>query len=66
MLRKRYVSYLRVSTTKQGETGLGVDPQREAVRRYDLSHHGEQIAELVKAESGGVFIIAFKIGRAHV
>ena len=45
MVSKRYVSYLRVSTPKQGENGLGVEAQREAVRRYLLSHHGEQIAE---------------------
>jgi len=32
MVSKRYVSYLRVSTTKQGENGLGVEAQREAVR----------------------------------
>jgi len=52
MVSKRYVSYLRVSTTKQGENGLGVEAQREAVRRYLLSHHGEQIAEFVEVESG--------------
>ena len=52
MVSKRYVSYLRVSTPKQGENGLGVEAQREAVRRYLLSHHGEQIAEFVEVESG--------------
>ena len=49
---KRFVSYPRVSTTKQGETGLGVEAQREAVRCYLVSHHGEQIAEFVEVESG--------------
>ena len=52
MVSKRYVSYLRVSTLKQGENGLGVEAQREAVRRDLLSHHGEQIAEFVEVESG--------------
>jgi len=52
MVSKRHVSYLRVSTPKQGENGLGVEAQREAVRRYLLSHHGEQIAEFVEVESG--------------
>src|SRR5215471_12153375 len=52
MVSKRYVSYLRVSTPKQGENGLGVEAQREAVRRYLLSHHGEQITEFVEVESG--------------
>jgi hypothetical protein len=31
IVSKRFVSYLRVSTTKQG--GLGVEAKREAVRR---------------------------------
>src|SRR5215831_17273715 len=52
MVSKRYVSYLRVSTARQGENGLGVEAQREAVRRYLVSHHGEQIAEFVEVESG--------------
>ena len=52
MVSRRYVSYLRVSTTKQGENGLGVEAQREAVRRYLAGHQGEQIAEFVEVESG--------------
>ena len=49
---KRYVSNLRAFTNKQGQNGLGVEAQREAVRRYLVSHHGEQIAEFVEVESG--------------
>lgn len=49
---KRYVSYLRASTNQQGQNGLGVEAQREAMRRYLLSHHGEQIAKFVEVESG--------------
>ena len=30
----RYVSYLRVSTSKQGVDGLGIEAQRETVRSY--------------------------------
>jgi DNA invertase Pin-like site-specific DNA recombinase len=48
MVTKHYVSYLRVSATKQGENGLGVKAQREAVRRYLLGHHGEKIAHFVE------------------
>ena len=32
--------------------GFSVEAQREAVRRYLVSHHGEQIAEFVEVESG--------------
>src|SRR5215831_8419379 len=52
IVSKRSVSYLRVSTTKQGETGLGVEARREAVRRHLFGHHGEQIAKFVEVESG--------------
>src|SRR5215471_1818665 len=31
---------------------FSVEEQREAVRRYLVSHHGEQIAEFVEVESG--------------
>ena len=30
----RAVAYYRVSTDKQGRSGLGLEAQREAVRRY--------------------------------
>jgi DNA invertase Pin-like site-specific DNA recombinase len=48
----KHVGYLRVSTPKQGENGLGVEAQREAVRRYLVGHCGEQIAEFVEVEIG--------------
>lgn len=30
----RYVAYYRVSTSRQGESGLGIEAQKEAVTRY--------------------------------
>ncbi|MCQ0990069.1 recombinase family protein [Jiella marina] len=50
----RYVTYLRVSTTKQGGSGLGIEAQREAVERY-LRTCGTDVrplAEYVEIESG--------------
>jgi len=48
----KLVSYLRVSTTKQGRSGLGLEAQREAVERHAASVGGRIIAEFVEVESG--------------
>jgi DNA invertase Pin-like site-specific DNA recombinase len=34
MAEGRFVSYLRVSTAKQGHSGLGLEAQRQAVADY--------------------------------
>jgi DNA invertase Pin-like site-specific DNA recombinase len=50
----RYVAYFRVSTAKQGLTGLGMDAQRTAVAEY-LRTKGTSaalLAEYVEVESG--------------
>jgi len=46
------VSYLRVSTSKQGTSGLGREAQRDAVSRYLAACGGLQIAEFVEVETG--------------
>lgn len=51
---KRYVTYLRVSTTKQGDSGLGIEAQRSAVEQY-VSRSGESpsiLKEYLEIESG--------------
>lgn len=50
---KRYISYLRVSTHRQGASGLGLEAQRAAVDQYVRRTDGIRIAELVEIESGG-------------
>ena len=47
-----YVAYLRVSTNRQGESGLGVEAQREAISRYVAGSKGQLLAEFVEVESG--------------
>jgi len=48
-----FVSYLRVSTTKQGSSGLGIEAQRAAVKCYLASVNGTLLTEFVEVESGG-------------
>jgi DNA invertase Pin-like site-specific DNA recombinase len=47
-----FVSYLRVSTDKQGRSGLGIEAQRAAVARYLAGFNVSPLAEFVEVESG--------------
>lgn len=47
-----YISYLRVSTQRQGQSGLGIEAQRAAVDQYLNSIGGTLIEEHVEIESG--------------
>ncbi|MER8440893.1 recombinase family protein [Mesorhizobium sp. M1312] len=47
-----FVAYFRVSTAKQGESGLGLEAQRFAVRDFIARHGGEMAREFVEIESG--------------
>jgi DNA invertase Pin-like site-specific DNA recombinase len=50
--QKKFVSYLRVSTARQGESGLGLEAQRKAVEDYLNGGRWTAIAEFVETESG--------------
>jgi DNA invertase Pin-like site-specific DNA recombinase len=52
MAAGKFVSYLRVSTDKQGRSGLGLEAQREAVSRYLNGGQWKLVAEYVEVESG--------------
>ncbi|NTS66350.1 recombinase family protein [Sphingomonas sp. HHU CXW] len=46
------VAYLRVSTDKQGKSGLGLEAQREAVARYVAANGVDLIGEHIEVETG--------------
>lgn len=48
----RFVSYLRVSTDKQGRSGLGLEAQRAGVAVFLNGGRWELISEFVEIESG--------------
>lgn len=48
----KYVAYYRVSTDKQGRSGLGLEAQKEAVHRYLADKGWPPLAELEEVESG--------------
>src|SRR5215208_580927 len=52
MARGRFISYLRVSTDRQGRSGLGVEAQRAAVENYLNGGSWTLVAEFVEVESG--------------
>jgi DNA invertase Pin-like site-specific DNA recombinase len=49
---EKIVSYLRVSTSQQGRSGLGIEAQREAVARFAAAQGAEIIAEHIEVETG--------------
>lgn len=51
MAQGRFVAYYRVSTARQGRSGLGLEAQQAAVRGY-LGNDWPPVAEVVEVESG--------------
>lgn len=49
---RRAVAYLRVSTSKQGASGLGIEAQRAAVTRFAEAEGFDILAEHIETESG--------------
>jgi DNA invertase Pin-like site-specific DNA recombinase len=51
-MRGKFVSYLRVSTDRWGQTGHGIDAQRAAVASYLNGGDWQLLGEFVEVESG--------------
>ena len=52
MAEGKHIAYYRVSTNRQGKSGLGLDAQRRAVRDHLGNNGWELIEEYVEVESG--------------
>ncbi len=52
MAKRRFVSYLRVSTARQGTSGLGLEAQRAAVTGYLNGGDWMLLQEVLEVESG--------------
>ena len=52
MAEGKFVSYLRVSTARQGKSGLGIEAQRKAVEDYLNGGNWQLVKEFVEVESG--------------
>lgn len=48
----KYIAYYRVSTAKQGQSGLGLESQKASVAGYLHSKSGELLAEHTEIQSG--------------
>jgi DNA invertase Pin-like site-specific DNA recombinase len=51
-MSRQAVSYIRVSTARQGSSGLGLEAQRESVRVFAYAHGYEIAQEFLEVESG--------------
>lgn len=49
---QKYVAYYRVSTAKQGRSGLGLEAQQEAVRQFIAAGSKKLLAEFTEVETG--------------
>lgn len=67
---RRFVAYYRVSTQRQGQSGLGLEAQQAAVLAYLNGGHWELVGEFTEVESGKrndrpQLIEAMKVAKAN-
>lgn len=52
MRTKKFICYYRVSTKKQGRSGLGLDAQKSICENYINTQHGIMVNSYIEVESG--------------
>ena len=52
MVNTAVITYVRVSTSKQGRSGLGIEAQRQSLRQFAKAEGLELIREFVEVETG--------------
>lgn len=52
MRAKKFICYYRVSTKKQGRSGLGLDAQKSICENYINTQHGIMVNSYIEVESG--------------
>lgn len=50
--RRHFITYYRVSTSRQGISGLGIEAQRAAVRQFLAGYPAIELASFTEVESG--------------
>src|SRR6202521_4213763 len=52
MVSTSVITYLRVSTSQQGRSGLGIEAQRQSLRQFAKAEGLELVREFVEVETG--------------
>jgi DNA invertase Pin-like site-specific DNA recombinase len=52
MTDKALITYIRVSTSQQGRSGLGIEAQRASLRHFAKAEGFEVVREFVEVETG--------------
>ncbi len=52
MIPKPLITYIRVSTSRQGRSGLGIEAQRQVLAQFAQTEGFEVVREFVEVETG--------------
>ena len=52
MTKREVITYIRVSTSQQGRSGLGIEAQRQSLRQFATAEALEVVREFIEVETG--------------